>query len=88
MRIEIETNTDEHECETCGVNYAEGGRVLIDGEEVLSRDAVAHCYGGSNYYSDELLVMALSKIGHSVFIDGDKYHVTCVDDEYHSEDEA
>ena len=88
MRIDIETNDDSWDCETCGMDWAEGGRVLIDGEEVLRRDASAHCYCGTSYSADELLVMALSKIGHDVFVDGEKYHVTCVDEEYHGVKDA
>jgi hypothetical protein len=83
MRIDIETNSDVHECETCGNSWAEGGAVIIDGVEVIRRDASAHCFGGTNYSDDELLVMALKKMGHDVFVDGDRYHVCCVDEEYH-----
>jgi hypothetical protein len=85
MRIDIETNDDIHDCETCGFDYAEGGVVKVNGVEVLRRDAVAHCYAGTSYNEDELLVMALKKLGHDVFVNGDRYHVCCVDDEYHEE---
>lgn len=83
MRIDIETTSDIHDCETCGFSYAAGGSVKIDGVEVLRRDASAHCYDGVSYNDDELLVMALKKIGHDVFVDGEPYHVCCVDEEYH-----
>lgn len=83
MRIDIETNDDIHYCETCGLNFAEGGVVKVDGVEVLRRDASAHCYAGTSYNEDELLVMALNKMGHDVFVNGYPYHVCCVDEEYH-----
>lgn len=86
MRIEIETNYDTHYCDTCGNNWADGGVVRVDGVEVLRRDPHAHCYNGTSYNVDELLVMALDKLGHTVMVDGGKYHVCCHDDEYHKDE--
>ena len=83
MKIEIITDQDRHDCETCGSSYASGGRVLVDGVEILSKPASAHCFGGSHYSEDDLLVMALAKMGHEVLVDGEKYHVTCHDEGYH-----
>lgn len=83
MKIEIITDRDSSDCETCGSTYADGGRVLVDGVEVLSRPARAHCLGGSDYSDSDLLVMALAKLGHQIVVDGSPYHVACHDDEYH-----
>ena len=83
MKIEIKTNSDHHDCETCGGSYADGGDVYIDGELVLSRKASAHCFNGRSYDDHELLVMALAKLGHTVTVDDSPYHVTYHDDEYH-----
>ncbi len=83
MKIDITTNSDGYDCETCGGNWAEGGYVTVDGELVIYCQAVAHCYSGTSYSVDDLLVMALHKLGHHVYVDGEKYHVTCHNDEYH-----
>jgi hypothetical protein len=85
VRIEIDTNSDTWDCETCGTDWAEGGRVIVDGKLTLEADAVAHCYNGTHYSEMDLLVMALHKKGISVYVDGDLYHVTCHHDDYHGE---
>ena len=87
MKIEIETNSDTWECETCGSDWAEGGRVTVDGDLTLEADAVAHCYHGTHFSEMDLLVIALHKKGISVSVDGDRYHVTCHHDDYHGKDE-
>lgn len=88
MKIEITTNSDYMECETCGGNWATSGTVHINGEMIIDIPASAHCFGGTNFNEDELLVMALHKLGHSVCVDGAKYHVTCHNDDYHGPMEA
>lgn len=84
-KIEIKTDEDTFDCEVCGYDYAEGGSVYVDGELVLEREAIAACYGGSDFRSYELLVMALDKLGIEVLVDGDRFHITHHDDEYHGE---
>jgi hypothetical protein len=83
MKIEIKTDSDSFECDDCGMDYAEGGRVSVDGKEIINKPAVAYCMGGSNYSPADLLVMALDKLGHTVLVDGSRYHITCVDKDYH-----
>lgn len=83
MKIEIITDADTHDCETCGTSHASGGKVLVDGVELLSKPASAHCFGGNDYSEGDLLVMALAKMGHEVLVDGAKYHVTCHDEGYY-----
>lgn len=81
MKIEITTDFDKHNCETCGTSYADGGTVKIDGELIIDLPAIAHCYGGQSFSQDELLVLALRKLGHTVEVDGSPYFITCsVDD--------
>ena len=83
MKIEIRTNRDTSECDTCGTDFAEGGSVFIDGKEIINKPAVAYCMGGRNYSPADLLVMALDKLGHTVLVDEDRYHITCDDKDYH-----
>jgi len=84
-RIEIETLSDVHECETCGSSWAEGGVVYVDGEEILRREPLAYCYGTPSYSESDLLVMALKKLGIDVIVDGEQYFISSHDDEYHGE---
>ena len=83
MKIEIETITDSHDCETCGRSWAEGGVVYVDGKEVLRREPVSYCYGVPSFSEHDLLVMALKKIGVEVTVDGSAVQVYSHDDEYH-----
>lgn len=75
MKIEIETLSDSHDCETCGGSWAEGGIVYVDGKELLRREPVAYCYGVPSFSEHELLVMALKKIGVEVTVDGEPFQV-------------
>lgn len=86
MKIEITTDSDSFECDCCGVNYADGGEVTIDGELVLSRPASASCVGSESWTEAELLVMALKKLGHEVIVDESPFHVCRYDRDYHGPD--
>lgn len=85
MKIEIEVLTDDHDCETCGSNWAEGGVVRVDGQEVLRREPLATCFGSEHFSESDLLVMALKKLGHEVLVDGEPYEIYTHDDEYHGQ---
>jgi len=43
MKIEITTDSDDHKCECCGMTYAEGGKVHVDGKLIVDLPAIAHC---------------------------------------------
>jgi hypothetical protein len=83
MKIRIETETDSHDCETCGSSYSQGGKVFVDDVLVLEKPALAHCYDGRDYSDSDLLVLALAKLGHEVEVDGCRYHISSHDDDYH-----
>lgn len=72
MEIKIETMCDEHDCETCGWSYAEGGDVYIDGVKVINEEPVAYCYDSENYDVLTLLCMALREKGITVEVDGNE----------------
>ncbi len=84
-KIEIVTNEDTHECETCGMDYATAGTVYIDGEEVLDIPAEAYCYDGVSYNENELLILALKKAGVTVLVDGQPAFVSQHTEWYHGE---
>ena len=77
MKINITTDHDEYECETCGTDYATGGTVTVDGNQIVTLPAAAHCYAGQSFSEMDLLVIALRVLGHEVDIDDEPYHVTC-----------
>lgn len=81
--IEIEMRDDTYDCELCGTDWAEAGTVKIDGNVVLDIAPHAHCFDGVNYTEAELLVMALKKIGTTVLVEGNPFHVTRHNDDYH-----
>ena len=68
MNIEILTWEDEYECDTCGSNWAEGGQVIVDDEIVIHAEPIAHCFDSCSFNTEELLIMALKKLGHTVSV--------------------
>lgn len=76
MKIEIWTEYDETYCETCGVSYAEGGKVIVDGKEVICITPWASCYDGEGASEWELLILALAKVGINVTVDGQMPHMS------------
>jgi len=78
-KISIEWTQDVYDCETCGMSWADGGKIYIDGKMVDEVEPVAYCSGGISASEDELLVLALAHMGISVGVDGEKYHIGCVE---------
>lgn len=66
MKIEIEWLSDDSDCEVCGMSWAEGARVVIDGEEALLLKPTAGCFGGTTYSEKEVFSAILSHLGHTV----------------------
>jgi hypothetical protein len=79
MRIEVVTTVDTYDCETCGMNYATGGKVYVDGKLILEKVASAHCFDGSSYSETDLLILALEKMGHTLVVDGEQFHIMMAD---------
>lgn len=68
-KINIEWLWDNHECETCGLSYAEGAVVTIkypDHDEVIEMKPVAACFDGASFESDEVFKRILKELGHEV----------------------
>lgn len=66
MKINIEWLSDSHDCETCGGSYAEGARVLIDGEQLGEVTPIARCCSIANFERDEVFKAILEHLGHQV----------------------
>jgi hypothetical protein len=65
--IKIEWLSDSYDnCETCGVSYAEGARVYVDGVLVLDMTPSAHCFGGAHYSQSDVYQGLLKHLGHEV----------------------
>lgn len=71
MKIEIFTEQDSSDCETCGSNYDEGGYVLVDGVEVFRYTPLAACWGNAHYDESDLLFKALEALGYTLLVDGE-----------------
>lgn len=68
MKVLIETMSDWSECEQCGGNSEDGGRVTIDGKVVFEHIPTASCYGNVSVSSEELLIETLKALGGEVNI--------------------
>jgi len=65
-KIKITWLTDEHDCETCGSNYANGAIVNIGDHVTIVMQPSAHCYNGVNYNPEEVYNRILSELGYVV----------------------
>lgn len=66
MNIEIEWLSDDHDCDACGMSWADGARIVIDGEEVIVLEPSAHCFGGAHYSNEDVYQRLLAHLGHDV----------------------
>jgi hypothetical protein len=65
-KITIEWLEDTYECEDCGMSWAEGAIVKLDGEVILEMLPLAHCYGGANYTKEDVYGAILVELGYDV----------------------
>lgn len=70
-KLRIVHLTDWHDCEDCGPSSAEGYQIFInDSEEpVIERIPSAHCFGGEEFDSKQILIDILNQFGHEVEIE-------------------
>lgn len=66
--IEINNYSDYYDCETCGIDYADGAEIFINDEPLVNITPVAHCYDGVSYRMDEILYIVLRKLGYDIKI--------------------
>ena len=70
MMMQIEWLSDEHECDTCGFNYAEGARVTVieypEPRLMFELKPVASCYDGDSWSRDQVYLGILEAMGHEI----------------------
>lgn len=52
-KIHLTFISDSMDCETCGMSYAEGFTIDLDGKTLVDHPPSAHCYAETNYPHDE-----------------------------------
>jgi hypothetical protein len=69
-RVKVEYLSDTYDgCELCGTSWAEGFRVLVDGEEVTCLEPIAACTSGQSFTTEDLLRAVLAHFGHELEIE-------------------
>jgi hypothetical protein len=64
--IEIERLSSAYDCEACGMSWADGARITIDGQVAIVLEPVAHCFGGDDYNDATIYKRILQHLGHTV----------------------
>lgn len=64
--ISIKRIHDEFDCETCGMDWADGAIIKIDDKFEYELTPIAHCYNGQSYSEEEILIDILNKLGYEV----------------------
>ena len=87
-KLVINWNYDEHDCEDCGMSWSTGCDATLDGEVIVNKKAIAHCYNGNGDVElVGVLLVALEKLGVEVVqdenddaaLDLEWYKDTCYD---------
>lgn len=64
--IKIEWTYDECDCETCGMSWADGAIVTIDGKQVGDFTPFASCFDGTSFTKEFIYASILRELGHTV----------------------
>lgn len=63
MKITIQWLFDNHNCETCGSDYAAGALIKM-GDKRIMLNPVAHCFDGDNWETEDVFAEILRELGH------------------------
>lgn len=74
--IKIVWTSDEHDCDTCGSNYADGALVYFDEHLVLDLMPVASCFDSEHYDRSEVYRRILEKLDCTVSEESERYEFT------------
>lgn len=64
--IDIEWLEDSNNCDTCGLNWASGARVKLNGVVILDLQPHASCFGGDDWTVQDVFRELLAELGYSV----------------------
>ena len=65
-RVRIEHLSDSNYCETCGTSYADGARIIVDGQEAVCLEPFADCTDPAHFDSEDILRALLKHFGHEL----------------------
>lgn len=65
-RIRIERITDTSDCDDCGISFADGALIYLDGELHTELQPAAACFGGVSYDDDAIYLHVLRALDLSV----------------------
>lgn len=65
-KLEIVWNYDEHSCMTCGGSYSTGAIVKLDGKEIMSIPANAHCIYNVDINYEHIFMALLRELNITV----------------------
>ena len=63
--VRIERTSDMHDCETCGVSYADGAKLYIDDFLYVTLIPVAHCYAGKHWTEEDIMREVIQLLGYT-----------------------
>lgn len=66
MDIKIEWIEDRHDCETCGLSYAEGAIVHLDDGRTLEFIPNAYCYDSTSYNRMYVYAQIMAELGCTI----------------------
>ncbi len=66
MKIHIEWTSAESDCDTCGMNFADGARIYFDGKLAFDLTPIAACFDGANYSESDVMRVVLAHLGHEL----------------------
>lgn len=68
--IHVESITDSHDCETCGLEFASGYVISVDGVVAIDKTPYAYCYNETDYPEDgywfDILGLLQSHLGGKI----------------------
>lgn len=65
-KLTIERLSDESDCETCGMSWAEGAVVKLNDQTILELEPFASCFGGKSWTDADVYHEILKYLGYIV----------------------
>lgn len=71
-KISVGWSIDDHYCECCGVNFAEGYFITVGDEVYRELEPVAGCLGSSNFCGVDVILYLFDIYGVKYILDGER----------------